>query len=130
MKGFRVYDEYVEKYVTNEFCWLVDSDGEIKSLENGNLISYPHCIKEDETGLTDKNGKKIFEGDIVKEPRFVNINNKTEDRSFYFQVKWIDCMLCLSTLQKYADKPCRSILMVDEMELIGNIHDNPELLEV
>lgn len=66
------------------------------------------------TGLTDRNGKKIFEGDIVKNEfgeidkvaflfgRFVPFNRYPEYRCFF-------CEHC---------------------EVIGNIHDNPELLEV
>lgn len=60
------------------------------------------------TGLTDRNGKKIFEGDIIKTKRHENITEHTyNDRSFS-----LTCELCL------------------ELEVIGNIYDNPELIKV
>lgn len=73
------------------------------------------------TGLTDKNGKKIFEGDIV---RF-----KTRTSTFKpLYVRWYE-----ETAQFLVSKRdgVRSYPMDKswEYEIIGNIHDNPELLE-
>ena len=71
-------------------------------------------------GLTDKNGKKIFEGDIV---RYNGENHivvfETRGGTGYFGIK-IDHIetwyFCLSVPAKL-------------MAVIGNIHDNPELAE-
>ena len=67
------------------------------------------------TGLTDKNGKKIFEGDIVKcissdfvgRPKTdtITVNDMTD----YNTLVYLNCS--------------------NEIEVIGNIHDNPELLK-
>lgn len=67
------------------------------------------------TGLTDKNGKKIFEGDIVKNSRDVGLLYYKEKNSA-FTVKGWEYGYWL-----WHDK--------DDIEVIGNIHDNPELLE-
>lgn len=77
------------------------------------------------TGLTDKNGKKIFEGDIVHgisrwdEANLVVIFEDGEFR------------MVLSEQYKEYIPGCGfySVRNFDK-EVIGNIHDNPELLEV
>lgn len=68
------------------------------------------------TGLTDKNGKKIFEGDIVK---YIN--------SSPCKIDYIDSQFVMMWKNFY-----RNFERVydDEIEVIGNIHENPELLEV
>ncbi len=100
-----------------------------------------HCVDVDPktvgqfTGLTDKNGKKIFEGDILK------ISKKYDGIGTYYippldypvkvAVKWDMCAWMWETLcedKRYIRFPeawCHF-----ECEVIGNIHDNPELLEV
>ena len=87
------------------------------------------------TGLTDKNGKKIFEGDIV---HLTDIRYNNEWKAVvvfgnpYSQYSWG------WNLQYIGKKPQinTDILLWVEMEdvqvyceVIGNIHDNPELLK-
>lgn len=91
------------------------------------------------TGLPDKNGKKIFEGDIVrlsppKESNEVYVptpRNPSEDR--ILQVVFFDGMFAVD-MRKWVKHGYGSIELrsyeTERIEVIGNIYDNPELLEV
>ena len=91
------------------------------------------------TGLTDKNGNKIFEGDIIrltppKESGEIYIptpRNPQEDR--ILKVIFFDGMFAvdMSKWFKYGHgKVALQTYETNRIEIIGNIYDNPELLEV
>ena len=77
------------------------------------------------TGLTDKNGTKIFEGDIVDcWSEGVNAKGTVQQRK---DGLWIIYPAWQKTIMwgLCPDEYCHTTV-----EVIGNIHDNPELLEV
>ncbi|EAD2035356.1 hypothetical protein NXI46_001828 [Listeria monocytogenes] len=89
------------------------------------IINNMHAIDEKTlgqyTGLKDKNGKKIFEGDIV--------NCKFFDRmvgDIAGVINFIDCVWAVSD---FKNKRLYQLIDVDNIEIIGNIHENPDLLE-
>ena len=82
------------------------------------------------TGLTDKNGTKIFENDIVTvyyNPKYVGVS---KDRVGNFAVVFHDgCFMKRKiTNPMSGDAGLYHFIQSDEFEVIGNIHENPELL--
>ena len=79
------------------------------------------------TGLTDKNGKKIFEGDIVKD---LGGSMDGIPRVVFWNEEWMEfeCYL-VKKHWAYGTNCCRLWCIKDkELEVIGNKWDNPELL--
>lgn len=76
------------------------------------------------TGLVDKNGVKIFEVDKIK---YYQPYSKKWEEGF---VKWDDLWACFGIFTKIHDEYCHESdwVKIHEIEVIGNIHDNPELL--
>ena len=73
------------------------------------------------TGLDDKNGVKIFEGDVVRYLNSIESGNgvvKYDNCAFLFN--WIDI--------DEIDSLLRYFQCSKELEVIGNIHDNPEAM--
>ena len=88
------------------------------------------------TGLTDKNGKKIFEGDVIR-AHYANVPPERSEHveTVIFRNGRFCGMYANGTMKTWAGLPDgvqhlpgdRSVWM-DSCEVIGNIYDNPELL--
>lgn len=88
------------------------------------------------TGLTDKNGKKIFEGDCVEMYHFWRFPAPLETegvvlkRTVIAQAKIANSTVVLEELPRYSHLVCYLDDPEQELEVIGNIHDNPEILRM
>lgn len=106
------------------------------------------------TGLKDKNGDKIYEGDIVRIQDFYKLGNFTDEKKkkehkkylikecgvifddddnyhvdYLYKVEWL-----MNGFYPFADSPenchhCGGAINNAECVIIGNIYDNPELLK-
>ena len=82
------------------------------------------------TGLTDKNGKKIFEGDICcvcLDPEICTAYIEYDERTASFNLRYNEEQCNTFLDMRLAENRVGDGVWV---EVIGNIHDNPELLEV
>lgn len=70
------------------------------------------------TGLTDNNGVKIFEGDIVR-------SRITGEKFIVIWDKLYSAFAIRNSKVRYGFPKCN----VKTYQVVGNIHDNPELIE-
>lgn len=133
--AFRVYDKTEGKYRNLDGLhdtFLIDKNGRIGyyNLQNGS--GGDECIIEQFTGVkASRTGQKVFEGDIV------NVYVQSEwSHTRVMYVMFSDDMhkgSFVTVDPKYSDACFGHRHLNDRdntiLEVIGNIHDNPELLE-
>lgn len=105
--GDLVQEKWKSSLNTNEKVYMIKKDKRAWTVNKETVGQY--------TGLKDKNRVKIYEGDIVKDIE----NNKIGE------IKYIDKMTGFF-LVSHNGKCISSII---DVEIIGNIYDNPELLK-
>ena len=104
-------------YITHTGAHEIGSyDAEI-NIERFTFDVIPETVGQ-YTGLTDKNGKRIFEGDIV---------SLVKHDGLIYKVVYVPCRYELVN-SKGVNCFVLDIYKSENIEVIGNIHDNPELL--
>ena len=116
---FRVWDKHHKTFLVIPYGnYALSDDGELFWLMSNcdcSELDTEDYIIEQCTGLRDKNGKLIYEGDFLK------------DHNGIWQVLWDEKEAAFYIYNKKRDFYLSPF--IGEFEIIGNIHDNEELLK-
>ena len=115
--GELAYGNFVRGCV-DDFAYIVEFGN--KELCRNYVEVIPETVGQ-YTGLTDKNGTKIFEGDIIQ-----SLETKETAVVQWFPEHSAFMVWCKSSNEVGFLYECTK----SNIEVIGNIYDNPELLEV
>ena len=121
---FRVWDKITKKYfysgtLDNGDVLVIHLDGEIE-ISSDDTYKPDDFIIEELTGLLDKNGREIYEGDAVK--WYIN------SRAYLGLVEYVDRFGGFDMRNPGRDGYVCNDWLRGEYEVIGTIHENPELL--
>lgn len=115
-KGDWVEGHYYEDLHQGEWCsWIQECNDITHYKVDKNTVGQF-------TGLLDKNGKEIYEGDIVHLDSW---------KPNAMQIKFIEAAFCLADEngEYLGDIHYIQHAQVNQCTVLGNIHDNPELLK-
>ena len=107
---FRAWGNHIKEYLGTSILDIASILGDLLKQGNWTIEQY--------TGLKDKNGKEIYEGDIV-------VNTYYDDGEMY-KVLWVDDSVAFG-MESLDDMELYK-LPLESLEVIGNIHENAELL--
>lgn len=132
MRDFRVWSNYWKKYATEAELHM---DGSVDAIFEDDGV--PHhdnadLVVEFETGREDKNGKEICEGDLIRVSDAPALKDKTLVVKFgEYYIGEYACTEMSGWLVRVVNSDWTASLLdeVGNCEVIGNIHENPELLE-
>lgn len=127
---FKVYYKPHNK-VYNVICLNCERQEEIIIEYNGStaLVEWENCVILQSTGLSDENGKLIYEDDIIEFTDNVTINgSKTHVAKVEHNKEFNAYMYHAECTGWYTINPSQNKRF--KVKVIGNVYEHPELLEV
>ena len=122
------HDNIIFNNPTMDYDVVLSNKGAWCSVESGWDIQgeYPSITIMQYTGLKDKNGVDIYEGDLIELCISHNYYNKGE----ILEVFYCDLELCFHVRLLTHKKGTRTLRVTanKRFKVIGNIHENPELI--
>lgn len=119
--------EWVEGYYQKRYDLLSNEEHLIFHADSYNVWEYAEIIPETVcqfTGLCDKNGKKIWENDIL----MANLDESYPEDVTYKTVEW-GVAGWVTHEANSIDRQYLDEFDLEHFEVVGNIFDNPELLQ-
>ena len=125
MIKFRAWDKENNTWLTWE---------QLKTEADFSWFADENLVFMQSTGLKDKNGVEIFEGDIVKIKQQNPIDKYIPNNSNN-EIVYRDSAFCVKETWEISDIGWPIVAglyykVSEEFEVVGNIYENPELLEV
>lgn len=121
---FRAWDKkYNKMYSDSDILCIYQRVGTLEVLERKETIGFDEVELMQYTGLKDKNGVEIFEGDILRKEGCWDIRVEYEKG-----VLWVRDLDKVRYNNKILNTPI-AFFSIEEFEIIGNIHENSNLLK-
>jgi uncharacterized phage protein (TIGR01671 family) len=124
---FRAWDKEIKQivdthkiYFNLKYAYYFDSNKEIQRCEISTLMQF--------TGLLDKNGVEIYCGDILSQKWKVEVYQNNEG-TFMVRFHNNPKLNKPKTLKKYLLRREKAGMSEIDCVIIGNIYENPELLD-
>jgi len=117
---FRVWDKFQNKFLDHS-CYFNSKDfNEFTAFDRYFKCDEEGCIVQQYTGLKDKNGREIYEGDIIQ----------LENAPYKYEVVWNKWHWGIDSKGIVTDFIQSFTIAVEERCIvIGNIFENPDLLK-
>lgn len=137
---FRIWDKELGEFKTNFSLLSEGNSGEteiIGVIDNNNEYIYEHLVIQQCTGLKDSKGKVFFEGDLFTSSEYPFTDEGKPN--YVGEVAWIDefgnfqyYLHCVNPnkrgISEGINTLLENILHLDDVKIIGNIFENPDLL--
>lgn len=120
---FRAWGKNIKEYLSQD--GVEPYAYTLKDISDGLIYDIDGFIIEQCTGIKDKNGKEIYDGDVIREKWYDSVVHMGRDRIGEIEY-FCDGFVCWFRGSAFVGL---GMFPTKNIEVIGNIHENPELLK-